>query len=160
MIDKNTKNNIYPETPSDTTDETEKSAETCKQIQLNKHMHSLHGNIKTIDDNFSILQINTSNANWSTKKDELLSTIIEHNADVTIVSEANPELNDQIKMTERTAMFKNYNLEDKPLNNSDKSRVSIIVKKGIEYKRMTDCETDDNSTIILKFKEAHSKWLF
>ena len=36
--------------------------------------------------NLNILQLNTSNADWSTKKHELLSTIVDNKADVTIIS--------------------------------------------------------------------------
>merc|ERR1711954_163125 len=51
----------------------------------NKVTHSLNGNTT------KILQINTSNADWSTKQIELITTINNYSADITIISEANNE---------------------------------------------------------------------
>ena len=57
-------------------------------------------------------------------------------------------------------IFKEYNIEDKPVNQQSKSRISIIVKKGIHYSRCVHLENKNNSTIVLKFKESRCKDIF
>ena len=108
----------------------------------------------------NIIQLNTSNSDWDTKKYELITTITNLDADITIVSESNAEINNNEKMETRNTMFSNYNLEDKVINNQNKARVSLIIKKEIPYKRCTELESNNNSTIIIKVKEAKSKNMY
>ena len=51
--------------------------------------------------NLTILQLNSSNSDWSTKRHELMTTINNNDADVVIVSEANVETTNPEKMEER-----------------------------------------------------------
>ena len=65
-------------------------------------MHSIKGNIQPT----KILQLNSSNSDFKTKADKLLTTIEQNKAAITIVSEANIESTDQTKTDERKAKFK------------------------------------------------------
>ena len=105
----------------------------------------------------NILQINTSNANWDTRQYELLTTLTNNDADISIISEANAQLNKPDKLINRNSVFKEYNIEDKIINNQQKARLSIIIKKGIHYDRCEHLESSNNSTIVLKFKETKGK---
>ena len=75
----------------------------------------------------TILQINSSNADFHTKRHELLATLRDNDPDITIISEANMEVSNIQRTMERNALFKNYNLEDKVVNNQHKARICIVI---------------------------------
>ena len=108
----------------------------------------------------NILQLNTSNANWDTRQLELLTTLVNNDADISIISEANAEVNKPDKMISRESVFKEYNIEDKLVNNQSRARISVIIKKGIYYNRCEHLESPNNSSIVLKFKESRSKDIY
>ena len=108
----------------------------------------------------NILQLNTSNANWDTRQLELLTTLVNNDADISIISEANAEVNKPDKMISRESVFKEYNIEDKLVNNQSRARISVIIKKGIYYNRCEHLESPNNSSIALKFKESRSKDIY
>ena len=108
----------------------------------------------------NIVQLNTSNSDWDTKKHELISTITNLDADITIVSESNAETSNAEKMETRNNMFANYCLEDKVIQNQSKARVTIIVKKEIPYKRCPELESSNNSTIVIKVDESRNKKVY
>ena len=113
-----------------------------------QNLHNLHHPKNNYVDKLNIVQVNTSNADWDTKQTELLTTIVNEDADICIVSESNSELNKPDKMAKRNSAFKNYKIEDKKVNNQNKSRISIIIKKEISSTRCTELEDINNSTII------------
>ena len=107
-----------------------------------------------------MLQLNTSNANWETKSLELLTTIENNDTDVCIISEANADNSNAMKIYARNNMFKNYSIETKTVNSQTKARNAIVVKKTIPYKRCIELEDDDVSTIVLRIKESKNKSLY
>ena len=114
---------------------------------------------KKLIDKLILLQLNTSNADWETKKYELITTIENNNADVTIISESNAEINNDERMDNRKSMFSAYNIEDKVILGQSKARVSIVIKKEIYYKRCKDLESDENSMIVIRFNETKDKFV-
>ena len=114
---------------------------------------TINTNAKTVNKNpdepkftkVKIIQVNTSNSNWETKRLELLSTLEQNNADICIVSEANADVNNDIKVNARNNLFKNYKIELKTVNNQNKARVAVIIKKEIPYTRCIDLESKENS---------------
>ena len=70
----------------------------------NKVTHILNGNIT------NILQINTSNADWTTKQLELITTINDNSADITVILEANNETENNERNKIRNVTFKDYNI--------------------------------------------------
>ena len=82
---------------------------------------------KTVD-KLKVLQLNTSNADWNTKRFELITTIVNNDPDICIISESNAEVKDPDRMQTRSNMFTNYNLEDKIVNYQTKARVSIVIR--------------------------------
>ena len=114
---------------------------------------------KKLIDKLILLQLNTSNADWQTKKYELATTINNNNADITVISESNAEVNNSERMLDRKAMFAEYNIEDKVILGQNKARVSIVIKKEIHYTKCSELESVNNSTIVLRFKEANDKYV-
>ena len=76
-----------------------------------------------------LLQLNSSNADWSTKQDELLSTIVDNEAELTVVSEANLEVYDNNKTATTNSKFKEYKIESKTLAGQNKARVAVVLQK-------------------------------
>ena len=106
----------------------------------------------------TILQVNKSNSDWVTKQNELLHTIKENNAKITIVSEANVEIHDIDKTTLRKSTFKEYNIEYKCLRNNTKARIAVLLENDIKYTRLDTLESDNNSTIVLKIRQTNRKF--
>ena len=90
------------------TNDTENNKDKTDNTNRNKLMHAQNGNKTT-----NILQINTSNADWTTKQHELATTININQANITVILEANTEINNNDKNIMRSTTFKNYNIEDK-----------------------------------------------
>ena len=63
----------------------------------------MNGNNQT-----TIIQLNTSNSDFMTKKEELLTTLETNKADIGIISESNTGILNQDKTNERLARFKHY----------------------------------------------------
>ena len=78
---------------------------------VNKINNPKKNSVQVIPDKLKIIQLNTSNADWDSKKRELISTIAENDADITIISESNAELDNIQRMTERKSMFSLQKLE-------------------------------------------------
>ena len=87
-------------------------------------------------------------------------TIEINNADITIVLEANVKIQNKDRIIERKNMFANYHLEDKVMNNQNKARISIVIKKNIPYTWCPELESENNSSIFFKVKEAKNKFTF
>ena len=107
-----------------------------------------------------LIQVNTSNSNWETKRLELLSTIEQNNADICIVSEANADVSNDIKINARNSLFKNYKIELKTVNDQNKARIAMIIRKEIPYTRCADLESKENSSVIIKLSESKVKNTF
>ena len=99
----NSSQQINPSTHNGIENKTHNSHAQNKSKNANKIMHIVNGNIKT-----TILQVNSSNTDWITKLNELLSTIHNNKANITIVSEANVEHKDTDKTITRNSTFKDY----------------------------------------------------
>ena len=110
---------------------TTSSYDEAKSNKTNKTAHMTNGNINTV-----LLQVNSSNSDWVTKQTELLSTITDNKANITIVSEANVEHNDDKKTVSRNSAFKEYNIEYKVVKNNQKARIAVVLEKEIKYSRL------------------------
>merc|ERR1712081_3216 len=137
----------------------ENSYSKAKQSGNNKKAHSKNGNPEILKDDIKIIQINASNANFTTKIEELQVTIDKTKADIVIISEANVEVKNKDKMTERESKFTEFNIVDKTIGNNDKARVSMMISKKIKFKRVHEMEDDENPTIVIKIKEKLGKQL-
>ena len=93
-----------------------------------------------------------------TKQTELLSTITDNKANITIVSEANVEHNDDKKTVTRNSAFKEYNIEYKVVKNNQKARIAVVLEKEIKYSRLNNLESSNNSMIVLKIKQTNRKY--
>merc|ERR1711954_226937 len=93
------------------------------------------------------------------KVEELQVIIDKTKADVVIVSEANMEIKDKDKITERESKFTEYNILDKIIGNNDKARVSMMISKKIKFRRVPEMEDTENPTIVVKIKEKLGKHL-
>ena len=99
-------------------------------------VNNLINNPKTSNiDKLTNIQLNTSNADWETKSNKLLTTIIDNSADICIISESNAEIKNQTKINNRNNLFDNYNIEDKAILNQSKAGISIVIHKNIKYTR-------------------------
>ena len=83
----------------------EDNAEKANNKKRNKTQHTLNGNIS----HYKILQINGSNADFSSKITELQTTINTSKSYIIIISESNSEVEDSKLMEERNKAFENYN---------------------------------------------------
>ena len=82
------------------------------------------------------------------------------NAEVTIISEANTELNNTEEMHVRNVLFSEYCLEDKGILHRHNSRIKVTIKNGLPIVQCRELESDNNSTMVLKFKENEVKSLY
>ena len=57
----------------------------------NKMMHIINGNMSVLTSKVNLIQLNSSNANFCSKLDELAATIREQKAEIVIISESNME---------------------------------------------------------------------
>merc|ERR1711954_398742 len=84
-----------------------------EQVSQNKNMHNTNGNNEVLRDDIQVIEVNASNANFTTKIEELQVIVDKTKADIAIISKANTEVKNDIKMTERESKFTAYNIIDK-----------------------------------------------
>ena len=123
----------------------------------NKKTHAINGNPEILNKQINIIQINSSNANFNSKLEELVVTMERQKADVCVISESNMEHSNPVKMTERKSKFPQYNIVDKIISNHDKARVSVLIHKEIKFTRLVDLEDDENPMILIKIKEKQGR---
>ena len=115
-------------------DKSENNYNKTKKKTNNKTSHCYNRNKQT-----KILQIYSSNSDWGTKEIELLATMNDNQADVTVVSEAN--LTNPHKNVITSSTYKDYKIENKPIRNNDRSRISVVINKTIQYTRLHNLES-------------------
>ena len=115
----------------------------------NKVAHTTNGNVT----HYKILQINSSNCDFNKKLVELRAMINEHKSDIVLISEANADVEDSVKMTARAKMFPDFHIEDKLVTGNKRARCSVMVSTEIEYQRVKRYEDDVNSTLVVKVME-------
>merc|ERR1711954_578915 len=108
---------------------TEYSYNKVRQSRNNKETHSINGNPKILKDDIKIIQVNASNANFTTKVEELQVIIDKTKADIVIVSEANMEIKNKDKITERESKFTEFKIEDKIIGDNSKARLTMMISK-------------------------------
>ena len=100
-----------------TKDTDESNYAKSKQKVNNKETHTINGNPEILNKQINIIQINSSNANFNSKLEELVVTMERQKADVCVISESNMEHSNPVKMTERKSKFPQYNIVDKIISN-------------------------------------------
>ena len=88
-----------------------------------------------------IMQINTGNGYAKKSDAALLNICSQVNPKIVCISESNPQLLKPTIMARRAQVFARFNIEDKVWKSAHSSCVSIMIKKGIIYKRCLDLET-------------------
>ena len=71
-----------------------------------------------------------------------------------ILSKANVYPNDDTRHNE----LSNYNHEDKFVNNNDFARLTVMIKKGIQYERKTSYE-NERCVIVIRLKISRRIWV-
>ena len=122
-------------------------------------MHTINGNVPPLNKKINIIQINTSNANFNTKLNELRLITERKRADVVIVSESNMETNNVLKINKRQNKFPNYTFIDKVTGNSDKARVTLMIDNDIKFERLPNYEDNTNPMIVVRVKETRGRHL-
>ena len=141
-----------------TDDSTENNNDEIEKTKLNKTMHTRNGNRinKPAKErtHLKLVQINKGHAKYNSKKNLLHAEIKSKTPDIMILSEANVYPNDDTRHNE----LSNYNHEDKFVNNNDFARLTVMIKKGIQYERKTSFE-NDRCAIVIKVKISRRKWV-
>ena len=132
-----------PKDPKDIKN-TENSHDKVIKMTTNKMMHSTNGNRQTKKNKvLKIMQTNTGNGDFGKSQNILKKYVDQHRPDFMIVSEANFKGDE----TNLDIHFPNYKFEVNLMKNMTKSRLIVLIKKGIDYKRITNYEEDDLSSI-------------
>ena len=121
----------------------------------NNKTHMINGNIAKdiIEKQINILQLNTSNANFTTAIDKLVTTIAEYESNIMIISKSNLLVYDTEQIEVRKQKLPNFNFEDKVIAGHDKARVTMIMDKKLQYFRDIIFKDEANPSIVVKFKE-------
>ena len=123
-------------------------------LSINQYMRMYNGNT-----GMNILQINTGNGNFMFHATELEDDIHETAADIVIISESNADTHDIVEEQLRNKKFPNFVFEDKCMPGNPIARMSIMIKRGIQYERCNNMENDINSAAIVKVKISARKYL-
>ena len=99
--------------------------------------------------------MNKGNSSLGTFKDAIKFNIDANKADLIILGEANASKNDETIKTD----YKGYNVELLFMTGCEKSRIAVLIKEGINYKRLRHLEYNDISQIIIKIKISRGKFL-
>ena len=122
----------------------------------NKFQHYKNGNRS----HYKFLQINGSNADFTTKLEELKEMVNTNKSEIILISESNAETNDKKKMDLRNKEFPNYKFEDKLVTGNEKARSTIMIHNSIDHIRFKKFEDPLNSTTCIKIKDGSKKiWL-
>ena len=118
--------------------------------QHNKEQHTKNGN-HTI----KIVQWNKGKANFTNKTNELDSILSKHKPNLISICEANINMN---KNTEINNRYKDFNIEHTKMSiNTNQSRNIMMIKEDLIYKRRTDLEDAETSTVWIELKLPKNK---
>ena len=136
--------------------EIERSANYIKKKMRNKMMHMKNGNREKEKKytHYKLLNINKGNSDFKTYQDELKKVINDKKADIVTITESNLGKNDE----EALKPYKDkYNIENKIMTGAEKGRVTCLIRKGINYKRLENHELPTSSLIFIKIKCSQRK---
>ena len=123
--------------------------------QWNTIMHYKNGNKQQNKPkkHLKVLLINKGTSHIDTHKIVIKNNITRSKADLVVISEAQVGLETNTLDTD----YPEYNKELKFMQGAAKSRIAVLIRKGISYKRISNIEHDDTSAIFLKIRMTHSK---
>ena len=118
--------------------------------QNNKNQQIKNGN-HTI----KMVQWNKGKANFINKTNELDSILSKHRPNIISICEANINKNNN---TETNNRYKDYRIEHTKMSiNTNLSRNVIMIKEDLIYKRRTDLEDTETSTVWIELKTQRNK---
>merc|ERR1712240_888005 len=118
--------------------------------QNNKDQHIKNGN-HTI----KIVQWNKGKANFINKTNELDSILSKHKPNIISICEANINRNNNTEINNR---YKDFRIEHTKISiNTNLSRNVIMIKEDLIYKRRTDLEDTETSTVWIELKLPRNK---
>ena len=129
---------------------------TCKKTR-NKKQHCKYGNRKGGNiKNLRFLTFNKGSSWYPKHRDMILKTIRDQNPHICIITEScfrpgEKNLYDDLD---------GYHIENKYLPGLSYARVTIIIKKGTVYERLSSLEDNLLSTIWLKVKVSKSSYIY
>ena len=113
------------------------------QKQNNKNQHIKNGN-----NTIKMVQWNKGKANFNNKTNELDSILSKHRPNIISICKANINKGNS---TETNNSYKDYKIEHTKMSiNTNLSRNIIMIKEDIIYKRRTDLEDQETSTIWIE----------
>ena len=123
----------------------------------NRMMHYLNGNkkIQKPKKHLKIFQLNKGSSFIDTNKTIVRDNIVKSMADIAVLGEAQVGRESNTLTTD----YPDYNLELKFMDGAVKSRIAVLVKKGITYERLSGSEFNDVSMVVLKVKMSRGKSL-
>merc|ERR1711954_184334 len=129
-------------------DKIENTSDEAANNEHNSKMHAENGNrvdrAQKERTHLKVVQINKGHAKYNSKKNLLHAEIKSETPDIMILSEANVYPNDDTGHNE----LSNYNPKDKFVNSNDFARLTVMIKKGIQYERKTSFENDRCAILI------------
>ena len=136
----------------------ENSARKIKAKLLNKLQHSLYGNrnTKKMKNHIKITQLNKGKSNFPTFKEHIKNELIDACADIAILGESNFLRNEPNLHID----YPEYVFENKFHPESNKSRITVMLKRNITYTRLYELETSESSAIWLKVKVSPRKYVY
>merc|ERR1712240_920945 len=112
------------------------------------------GHIKNGNHTIKMVQWNKGKANFINKTNELDSILSKHKPNIISICEANINKNNN---TETNNRYKDYRIEHTKMSiNTNLSRNVIMIKEDLIYKRRTDLEDKETSTIWIA--SIHRQW--
>ena len=122
------------------------------------HAHNGNkGNPEILQKKLVILQLNCSNSNFMTKKEELDVTIETNKADIVVVSESNMDTTDQKLLDERQSKFPTFRFVDKVIHPFPKARLTIMVHQDVPFERAEEYEDQVNPMASIRIRESRNK---
>ena len=115
------------------------------------------GNPEILQKKLVILQLNCSNSNFMTKKEELDVTIESNKADIVVVSESNMDTTDQKLLDERQSKFPTFRFVDKVIQPFPKARLTIMVHHDVPFERAEEYEDQVNPMASIRIRESRNK---
>ena len=148
--------------PPDNTDQfmfeinkVEKTVEKAKADKLNVTMHSLNGNKKYTQ--LKVLQMNKGNSDLVTKEDHVLANIVDCDADIIFLSEANSCPEDTVKNSSMLKCFKGYKCEESAKDNNGKFQALMLIRKPIPYNRIEIKDKGDNPVVAISVQTSKNE---
>ena len=132
-------------------------AKTCQKA-VNNSQHNKYGNKshKGPLGNLKLLTFNKGSSYYPKHRDLILKTIDDANPSLCCITESNFRPNEKNLDTD----LSDYNIENKLLPGLGYSRVSLLIKKGLKYQRLTSMENDLLSTIWVKVQVSRNKYIY